>query len=86
MRNKRWIVYTPSYEQHQGSWYGDPPQYGADVVEIEAKTRRDAVIMGTRVMLDMGYDWVHDNRSDGRAPFCGVRARTAREWFEAPND
>jgi hypothetical protein len=54
---------------------------GRDVVEIEAATRRDALILGVHEMLRLNkesggrhYKWCADNRSDDLSPFAGVRA------------
>ena len=50
---RRWYVVTPEYETKvpildDGS---GPVEYGCDVVEVEAETRRDAITFGVKIML-----------------------------------
>lgn len=82
---KLWYVVTPEYgvvipilDYGQG-----PVEYGCDVIEIEAETRRDAIALGVREMLRGGkgghgrgerYEWCRDQRSDGLSPYAGVKA------------
>ena len=81
----RWWVITPEYgvvipvtDEGQG-----PTEYGCDVIEIEAETRRDAIVFGVREMLKgrrgghgrgMRYQWCLDTRGDGTSPYAGVTA------------
>ena len=81
---KRWYVVTPEYgtvipitDEGQG-----PMEYGSDVIEIEAETRRDAIALGVREMLRnpwrsknwICYKWCKDQRSCGLSPYAGVKA------------
>ena len=95
---KRWYVVTPEYgtvipvlDTGEG-----PMEYGADVIEIEADTARDAVALGVKVMLEnkwrpnnwMRYKWCHNQQLDRLCPYTGVRAYPVGEevpdWF--PNE
>ena len=83
----RWYVVTPEYESG-GDWY-DPPEWGCDVVEVAAKTRREAITKGVKAMLTGNrkeYQWCRDQRSDGRNPFAGVKAIPASEAIAMPED
>lgn len=87
---KRWCVVTPEYgvlipitDEGQG-----PMEYGCDVIEIEAETRRDAIVLGVREMLKgyngghghgQRYEWCLTQRDDGCSPFTGVRAELVPE-------
>lgn len=80
MKLKHWYVITPEYEVYPQSMY-EPAEWGCDVIEIEAATRRDAISLGVVVMLRGGkrdeftrYKYCYDSRSDGCNPFTGVRA------------
>lgn len=82
---KRWYVVTPEYgvvipilDYGQG-----PIEYGCDVIEVEAETKRDAITFGVLQMLKGGkgghgkgerYTWCIDQRSDNLCPFAGVKA------------
>ena len=79
---RRWYVVTPEYGQvipilDDGT---GPLEYGADVVEVEASTRRDAIAFGVRMMLRGHYrefKWCHDQRDSGLSPYAGVMAEPA---------
>jgi hypothetical protein len=91
---KRFYVVTPEYgvvipvtDEGQG-----PTEWGCDVIEIEAETRRDAIALGVREMLrggkgghgdGMRYEWCLMQRSDGCSPFTGVKAEPAPEMCHA---
>lgn len=82
---KRWLVITPEYgvvipvtDEGLG-----PTEWGCDVIEIEAETRRDAIVLGVKEMLRGGkgghgdyerYEWCLTQRSDRCSPFTGVTA------------
>lgn len=75
---KRFYVVTPEYGTvvpvlDDGT---GPYEYCADVVEIEAESRRDAISLGVKWMLNAGrdYQWCEDARSDGVSPYAGVKA------------
>lgn len=72
---KRYFVVSPGYESY-GRPYGDPPEppeYGCDVLEIEADSKRTALILGVREMLTWRESWAKDNRDDGLPPWAGYR-------------
>lgn len=37
----KYFVVTPEYETHSAGWY-EPPEFGADCIEVEAVNKRDA--------------------------------------------
>jgi hypothetical protein len=75
----RYYVVTPQYDSvvpilDDGS---GPTESGCDVIEVEAPTKRAAVIEGVKRMLKGNpreYKWCRAARSDGYNPFAGVRA------------
>ena len=73
---KRWLVVTPEYgevipitDEGQG-----PTEYQSDVIEVEAETRRDAILIGVQLMRasPSDYHWFRDNCYGN--PFVGVTA------------
>jgi hypothetical protein len=66
-----------------------PTEYGCDVIEITAETKRDAIALGVREMLRAPYGdfarngsrfkWCRDARNDGYNPYAGVRAERAEQ-------
>lgn len=94
----RWYVITPEYavtvpvtDEGDG-----PKEYGCDVIEIEAETRRDAIALGVREMLKgrvggMRYQWCLDQRGDGLSPYHGVTAEPVPDagyeaWCQEENE
>jgi hypothetical protein len=83
-RLRRWLVFTPEYSEviailDDGS---GPIEYGCDVIEVEAETRRDAIAFGVKLMLaatHSKYPYVHDARSDKVCPYTGVRAELVED-------
>jgi hypothetical protein len=73
-----WLVFTPPYAA-VAEYIAGFPRYetAADVVEVRARTRREAITLGGLEMLRLGYRWVHDNRSDGVPPWKGLKAELA---------
>ena len=74
---KRYYVVTPPvlYQDiivdGQGPWYEEP-----DVLEIEAETAKDAVMLGVKVMFkSRDYSYCREQRRDGCSPYTGVRAK-----------
>ena len=70
---KAWLIVSPEYgevipvtDEGQG-----PVEYGADVVHVEAETRRDAVILGVQLFKRRGARYLH--HCDG-GPYAGVHA------------
>jgi len=81
---KHWYVVTPTYDTvvpilDDGT---GPIETGADCIEIEATTGRDAIALGVREMLRGGkcdqygsrFRWCIDARNDGCSPYAGVKA------------
>lgn len=80
---RRWYVVTPEYDTVVPVLdFGQGPiERGADVIEIEAETRRDAITLGVKEMLRLSrghagfkFDWCRTMQSDGSSPFTGVYA------------
>ena len=76
MVKKYWVV-TPQYMTY-GSSAGmgfsiDPPEYGSDVVEVEAMTKREAKILGVRELRRIESKWMADQASDMASPFTGLK-------------
>ena len=76
---KHWIVVTPEVGVvipvlDDGS---GPMEYGCDVVEVEAESRRDAIALGVRLMLRgrwREYTYCKEQRAARCSPYTGVRA------------
>lgn len=71
---KRWVVMTPEYGTmvpilDDGS---GPIEYGYDAVEVEAESRRDALILGVKLMRanPEKHEWFDDNWS---CPYTGIK-------------
>lgn len=72
---RRWLVLTPEYgevipitDEGQG-----PTEYQRDGIEVEAETKRDAILMGVCLMRDKPRDYHWFRHADGN-PFVGVTA------------
>lgn len=73
----RWIVYTPNFTVTERILDdGTGPSYDiADAIEIEAKTKRDAIALGVKAMLDgREYEYCRSQREEGLCPYTGVKA------------
>ena len=68
----KWYVVTPEYERYPAG-ETDPPEYGADVVDVEAATQREALVLGVRELRRTRSHWLRDH--DGN-PFSGLTADT----------
>lgn len=76
----RWFVITPEYERYPGSYYSfepEPPEYGCDVVEVEAETKRKALVEGVRELRRSRSDWLRDQVGDNKSPFTGLKVEAA---------
>ena len=73
----RYWVSTPAYSRG-GDWY-NPPEFGSDVVEVDAPTKRAAIRLGLRALRKMGSRWVRDMESDKRCPLNGLKADADEE-------
>lgn len=77
----RFYVVTPEYSYvvpvlDDGT---GPLECGADVFEVEADSKQDAVALGVKEMLrgrvgHERYRWCVDARRDGVSPYAGVKA------------
>jgi hypothetical protein len=65
----RYYVVTPPYERYSSSIY-DPGEYGCDVVEVEAPTKKQAKVKGLRELRRTHSHWIRDY-CDGN-PFKGL--------------
>jgi hypothetical protein len=76
--NKPYYVVTPEYgEVVPVLDYGQgPTEYGCDVIEVEAPTKRAAVIAGVKAMRAKPREYRYFGQCDGN-PFAGVRAEPA---------
>lgn len=75
----RYFVMTPEFNR-VGSYA--PPEYGRDLVEVEADTRRKALVIGLRELKRMGSPPIDDAISDGRTPFGILTIESAVEVVE----
>jgi hypothetical protein len=71
-----WFVITPSYTTYYNSWSLDPPEYGCDVVSVDAPTKRQAKVEGVRKLRAIKSEWIQDAASDGVSPFTGLKVET----------
>ena len=62
------MIVTEEYARYGRSMY-EPPEYGADVIEVEALNKREAAVLGLRKLRQMRSDPIIDAESDGRNPF-----------------
>lgn len=75
MRN--WIVITPEYGDVVPVLdYGQGPiEYGCDAIEIEAASKRDAIALGVKAMLNSkDYRYCRESRQFGENPYARVKA------------
>ena len=76
MSLRPYYVVSPEYEMYSDQ--DEPPEWGCDVVEVEAGTKREAVVIGVRRLLGSRHQtWPKLNRMDERSPFAGMRAELA---------
>lgn len=68
---RRYFVFSPPFDS--GAWGYGPPEYGADVVEVETDSARSALLLGVKEMERLGMQWVDNNRSDGKPPWAGIK-------------
>jgi hypothetical protein len=78
-----WVV-TPEFSYTEPVLDdGSGPTYDVhDVVEVDAPTKREAVRIGVRRMLDeyeFRYGWCQGQRQEGLCPYTGVRAHIYEE-------
>ena len=76
MRLKRWYVITPEYGTVVPvlDWGQGPIEYNCDVIEIQARTKRDALLLGVKEMRRLQYEWFDDPSEN---PYTGVRVERA---------
>lgn len=76
MTLKPWYVISPEYGtvipiMDDGT---GPMEYNCDVVEVEAETQRDALLLGVKIMRgDASCHW-HD---DAECPYAGMKVESA---------
>ena len=71
-----YYVFSPEHETYSANDI-DPPEYGCDVYQVEARTRREAIIAAVRLALRERRSWASGNRDSGITPFAGYRAELA---------
>lgn len=71
--NMHYGVVTPQFWSYHYYYDIDPPEYGADYVEVEAPNKRRAKVEAVRKMRQEGMEWVSDQASDGASPFTGLK-------------
>lgn len=83
---KHWYVVTPEYDEVDVICDGQGPiETVADIIEIEAETKRDAISLGVKEMLKPWYGkgehfkWCKYQRSDNASPYAGVKAFPVEE-------
>lgn len=72
----RWYVFTPEHESivpllDDGS---GPIEYGSEVVEVEAPTMKEALILGLRELRKSPSGWINRYRDKAANPFTGLKA------------
>ena len=84
----KWWVITPEYGTvvpvlDDGT---GPEEFGCDVVEVEAPTRREALVLGLRELKKVTKGWINWYRDDTSNPFTGLRAELQEEAQHQPTD
>lgn len=69
---KHYTVCTPQYWTFVSMASLDPPEYGADCVDVEAENKRAAKVAAVKEMRKQGMEWVQDQESDKASPFTGL--------------
>ncbi len=69
----KYYVVTPVYTTYYSPWGLEPPDTGADVVEVEAQTKREAKVLGVRELRRTHSKWMQDRYTDGLSPFTGIK-------------
>lgn len=88
---KHWMVVTPEYGEvipilDDGT---GPEEWGADVVFVEAETKRRALVEGVRELRRIHSHWMEDQYSNVSNPFTGLKAEISecqhgKCWCELP--
>ena len=75
---KTWFVCTPEYWTSPQIMYGnpDPGERGCDIVEVQARTKRDAKIIAVRAFRKADCKYLQDNGN----PFTGITAETFDDY------
>ena len=69
----RYWVYTRPYDGSE--FTSSPPgDYGSDVVEVEATSKREALVLGLRALRQQQSRWIRAMESDKHNPFTGLKA------------
>jgi len=69
---RHWFVITPQYTTYYNAESLEPPEVGCDVVSVEARTKREAKILGVKKLRKVG-NWISDSYSDGENPYKGIK-------------
>lgn len=85
---KKYLVMSPEFST-TAEWIAGYPRYETvrDVVEVVARNKRDAVMLGVKYMLEhwRDFEYARDNRSSDLPPWAGIRAYS-REDLRAGRD
>lgn len=75
---KTWFVCTPEYWTSPQIMYGDPDpgEHGCDIVEVQARTKRDAKIIAVRAFRKADCKYLQDAGN----PFTGITAETFDDY------
>lgn len=70
-----YTVCTPQFwdYSYMGPERLDPPEYGADCVDVESPNKKQAKVEAVRKMRKEGMSWVNDQDSDKASPFTGLQ-------------
>ena len=82
----KYYVFTPEYTTYKIMTALDPPECGCDVVDVEATTKRKALILGLKALEQIRSEWIRDERGDGRNPFSKLKVQKACECDPPGND
>lgn len=70
---KPWLVCSPEYGVMFPIVDGrGPMEYGCDVVHVEAETKRDALLLGVRLLKAKGAGYLRDAEN----PYAGIRVES----------
>lgn len=71
----KYLIVTPAYASYTGTFA--PPEYGSDVVEVEAPNKKKAKVLGLQKLRRIRSQWIQDMTSDNRNPFNGLEVHEA---------
>lgn len=66
-----WTVVTPDYEIRVG--WDEPPEQWNDGIEVEASSRRDAMLLAVKLMRQEPLRYRYFKKYDDQCPFSGLK-------------